>query len=105
MQQQLQANTVSALRKAVPALTDADVQAMMRAPMRSYDPTILQVRHRQHDPATARLCCATIHCERWSNWYRSVLGDASIVQQHLEIASIAAVAAAAGARQHKSGLA
>jgi hypothetical protein len=44
LQQQLQPNTVQALRKAVPALTDADVAAMMRAPMRSYDPTIMQVR-------------------------------------------------------------
>eukprot|EP00882_Tetradesmus_deserticola_P003674 GHRQ01003888.1.p1 GENE.GHRQ01003888.1~~GHRQ01003888.1.p1 ORF type:complete len:205 (+),score=67.59 GHRQ01003888.1:94-708(+) len=54
-QQQLQANTVSALRKAVPALTDADVQAMMRAPMRSYDPTILQ------EPAIYRLHEAITH--------------------------------------------
>lgn len=53
MQQQLQSNTVDALRKAVPALTDADVQAMMRAPMRSYDPTILQVRRcKQQSAAT-----------------------------------------------------
>lgn len=43
LQQQLQPNTVSALRKAVPALSEADVGGMMRAPMRSYDPTILQV--------------------------------------------------------------
>jgi hypothetical protein len=54
VQQQLQPNTVSALRKAVPELTEADVQAMMRAPMRSYDPTIMQVR----PAASCHLQCA-----------------------------------------------
>ena len=43
-QQQLQANTVAALRKAVPGLSDSDVAAMQRAPHRSFDPAVLQVR-------------------------------------------------------------
>ncbi|WIA42229.1 hypothetical protein OEZ86_008246 [Tetradesmus obliquus] len=54
-QQQLQPNTISALRKAVPALSEADVAGMMRAPMRSYDPTILQ------EPAIYRLHEAITH--------------------------------------------
>jgi hypothetical protein len=42
-QQQLQPNTVAALRKAVPALTDDDVDDMQRVPHRSFNPEILQV--------------------------------------------------------------
>jgi hypothetical protein len=44
VQQQLQPNTAQALRRAVPDLEDEDIQAMMRAPMRSFDPNNLQVR-------------------------------------------------------------
>jgi hypothetical protein len=43
-QQQLQPNTVAALRAAVPGLTEADVGAMMAAPYRSFNPDNLQVR-------------------------------------------------------------
>eukprot|EP00879_Flechtneria_rotunda_P012693 GHRR01013254.1.p1 GENE.GHRR01013254.1~~GHRR01013254.1.p1 ORF type:complete len:143 (+),score=41.06 GHRR01013254.1:226-654(+) len=50
-QQQLQPNTAEALRKAVPALTDEDVDAMMRAPLRTYDPNALQVN------STSCKCC------------------------------------------------
>lgn len=46
LQQQLQPNTVAALRKAVPGLKDADVNQMMRAPMRCYDPNNMQVGSR-----------------------------------------------------------
>lgn len=42
-QQQLQPNTVAALRAVVPELEDDDIQAMMRAPMRSFDPNQIQV--------------------------------------------------------------
>lgn len=42
-QQQLQPNTVAALRKAVPALTDDDVAVMQRVPHRSFSPEVLQV--------------------------------------------------------------
>lgn len=43
-QQQLQPNTAAALRVAVPELEDEDLEAMMRAPMRSFEPNIVQVR-------------------------------------------------------------
>jgi hypothetical protein len=43
-QQQLQPNTAAALRAAVPALESDDLEAMMRAPMRSFEPSQMQVR-------------------------------------------------------------
>jgi hypothetical protein len=36
---------VELLREAVPALTDAQLAAMQRCPMRSYDPSIVQEPH------------------------------------------------------------
>jgi hypothetical protein len=42
-QQQLQPNTVATLRAAVPDLEDEDIESMMRAPMRSFDPNQIQV--------------------------------------------------------------
>lgn len=44
LQQKLQPNTANALRAAVPDLEDEDIEAMMRAPMRSFDPNQIQVR-------------------------------------------------------------
>lgn len=43
-QQQLKPDTAVALRRAVPALTDDDVAFMQRAPFRSFDSNIIQVR-------------------------------------------------------------
>lgn len=43
-QQQLQPNTVAALRAAVPGLSDADVEAMQAIPHRSFNPDVLQAR-------------------------------------------------------------
>lgn len=44
-QAQLKAGTEPKLRAAVPALTDAQVAAMRRCPMRSFDPAITQEPH------------------------------------------------------------
>jgi cyanate lyase len=54
-QQQLQPNTAAALQKAVPALTAEDINDMMRAPLRSFDPNNLQ------EPALYRLYEAITH--------------------------------------------
>lgn len=43
-QQQLQPGTAKALAAVVPGLTDDDLTAMMAAPMRNFDPDVLQVR-------------------------------------------------------------
>jgi hypothetical protein len=43
LQQQLQPNTAAALRTAVPDLEEEDLDAMMRAPMRSFEPNQIQV--------------------------------------------------------------
>jgi hypothetical protein len=42
-QQQLQPNTAAALKAAVPDLEEEDFEAMMRAPMRSFEPNQMQV--------------------------------------------------------------
>lgn len=54
-QQQLQPNTVAALRAAVPDLDDEDIESMMRAPMRSFDPNQIQ------EPSIYRLYEAIMH--------------------------------------------
>lgn len=54
-QQQLQPNTADALRAAVPDLEDEDIEAMMRAPMRSFDPNQIQ------EPSVYRLYEAIMH--------------------------------------------
>jgi cyanate lyase len=54
-QAQLKPETVASLRSAVPQLDDAQIEAMMRPPMRSYDPTLLQ------EPAVYRLHEAVVH--------------------------------------------
>lgn len=43
LQQQLQPNTAAALRTAVPDLEEEDLDAMMRAPVRSFEPNQIQV--------------------------------------------------------------
>ena len=43
LQAQLKPGTVDALRKAVPGLTDEHVSIMQRCPMRSFDPSLIQV--------------------------------------------------------------
>jgi len=45
-QQQLQPGTSAALQAAVPALTEEDLSDMQRAPVRRFDPDLLQVRRR-----------------------------------------------------------
>eukprot|EP00877_Chromochloris_zofingiensis_P013706 jgi/Chrzof1/858/Cz01g31180.t1 len=54
-QQQLHAETVAALRKAVPALKDEDIADMQDAPFRSYEPTNIQ------EPSIYRLTEAIMH--------------------------------------------
>lgn len=54
-QQQLKPDTAALLRKAVPALEEQDVAAMMRAPMRTYAATLNQ------EPAVYRLHEAVNH--------------------------------------------
>ncbi|GLJ53865.1 hypothetical protein SUGI_1150240 [Cryptomeria japonica] len=54
-QAQLKPNTVESLRKAVPSLKDDHIAAMMRPPMRSYNPNILQ------EPCIYRLNEAVMH--------------------------------------------
>lgn len=44
-QAQLKPGAVELLQKAVPALTDEQLTAMQRCPMRSYDPSIVQEPH------------------------------------------------------------
>jgi hypothetical protein len=44
LQQQLQPNTAAGLRTVVPDLEEEDLEAMMRAPMRSFEPNQIQVR-------------------------------------------------------------
>jgi cyanate lyase len=44
-QAQLKPGAVELLQKAVPALTEAQLAAMQRCPMRSYDPSIVQEPH------------------------------------------------------------
>lgn len=44
-QAQLKEGAVPLLKKAVPALTDEQLAAMRKCPMRSYDPTIVQEPH------------------------------------------------------------
>jgi hypothetical protein len=45
LQAQLKPGAVELLQKAVPALTDVQLAAMQRCPMRSYDPSIVQEPH------------------------------------------------------------
>lgn len=44
-QAQLKVSSVAALKAAVPALTDEDIDEMTRSPIRSWDPTIVQEPH------------------------------------------------------------
>ncbi|KIZ06424.1 cyanate lyase [Monoraphidium neglectum] len=76
-QQQLQPNTVAALRKAVPALTDDDVDDMQRVPHRSFNPEILQ------EPSLYRVHEAICHAgdsikalinEHWGDGIMSGIG-------------------------------
>jgi cyanate lyase len=55
-QAQLKADTVPALRAALPTLTDDLVQLMMRPPFRSYHPDIV------HEPAIYRCAATPIPC-------------------------------------------
>uniref|UniRef100_A0A0C9S463 Cyanate hydratase n=1 Tax=Wollemia nobilis TaxID=56998 RepID=A0A0C9S463_9CONI len=54
-QAQLKPETVDCLRKAVPGLQDDHIKAMMRPPLRSYDPNLVQ------DPCIYRLNEAVMH--------------------------------------------
>lgn len=54
-QQQLQPNTAAALKAAVPDLEEEDFEAMMRAPMRSFEPNQMQ------EPSIYRLYEAIMH--------------------------------------------
>ncbi|KAI8467914.1 MAG: cyanate lyase C-terminal domain-containing protein [Monoraphidium minutum] len=76
-QQQLQPNTVAALRKAVPSLGDDDVAAMQRAPQRSFHPDVLQ------EPSLYRVYEALCHGgdsikalinEHWGDGIMSAIG-------------------------------
>eukprot|EP00877_Chromochloris_zofingiensis_P014039 jgi/Chrzof1/888/Cz01g32230.t1 len=55
LQQQLQPNTVEALRKAVPTLSETDINEMTHAPYRSFDPNNIQ------EPLLYRLYEAIMH--------------------------------------------
>lgn len=59
-QQQLQPNTVAALRAVVPDLQDDDIEAMLRAPMRSFDPNQIQVIGGAAATVPASVCCDAV---------------------------------------------
>eukprot|EP00873_Tetraselmis_striata_P005507 jgi/Tetstr1/425771/TSEL_001556.t1 len=54
-QAQLKPGTVSKLKAVVPGISDADLEIMQRAPVRSYDPSIIQ------EPLVYRLNEAVMH--------------------------------------------
>ncbi len=61
-QQQLRPETAQKLRQAVPGLQEADLEEMMRAPRRAFDPNILQVRRRRPGVAWPALDCLGLGC-------------------------------------------
>lgn len=71
LQQQLQPNTAAALQKAVPALTSDDIDDMMRAPLRSFDPNNLQVRSPSQTCACALIQLDHVMCMKCSCSLRS----------------------------------